>query len=154
VPLHMQFLLYGAGLLAGAVTNVATGMNASLGKGFGDHRMLAALAIQATGMMGLFLLAMMGGAFTLRPSAAELAGIPWWAWVGGAVQALTVFSVLLAAQATGAVLFGALTVTGGTLMAVLLDHYGVLGFVQHEATLLRLAGCALLVAGTVMVARG
>ena len=49
----MQFLLYGVGLLAGAVANVATGMNASLGKGFGDHRMPAALAIQATGVAGL-----------------------------------------------------------------------------------------------------
>jgi uncharacterized membrane protein YdcZ (DUF606 family) len=72
----MQILLYGAGLLAGAVTNVSTGMNASLGKGFGDHRMLAALAIQATGVAGLLLLAIFAGAFTLRPTGAELASIP------------------------------------------------------------------------------
>ena len=38
--------------------------------------------------------------------------------------------------------------------ALALDHYGLLGFAQRDATLLRLGGCALLIAGTVMVARG
>lgn len=150
----MTFLLYLAGLLAGAFTNVATGMNTTLGKTFIEHRMLAALAIQAVGVVALFLTALLGGAFSARPSSAALAGIPWWAWVGGAVQALTVFSVLVAAGAAGAALFSALTVTGGTIAALALDHYGLLGFAQRDATLLRIGGCALLVAGTVLVARG
>jgi len=64
------------------------------------------------------------------------------------------FSVLVAAGASGAALFSALTVTGGTIAAVLLDHYGLLGFAQRDATPLRLAGCGLLVLGTVLVARG
>lgn len=150
----MGFLLYAAALLAGAATNVATGMNTALGKGFAGHRMLAALMIQLAGVAALLLVALVGGAFAARPSAGALGGIPWWAWAGGAVQALTIFSVFAAAGAAGAALFSALTVTGGTLAAVLLDHFGVLGFAQRDATLLRLAGCALLVAGTVLVARG
>jgi transporter family-2 protein len=55
------------------------------------------------------------------------------------VQALAALSVLVAA---GAAPFGALAVTGGTVAAVLLDHFGLLGFAQHDATLLRLAGRA------------
>jgi uncharacterized membrane protein YdcZ (DUF606 family) len=99
-------------------------------------------------------MALFGSTFSARPAPAALAGLPWWAWAGGAVQALTVFSVLVAAGASGAALFSALTVTGGTIPAVLLDHFGLLGFAQRDATLLRLAGCGLLVAGTVLVARG
>lgn len=150
----MSFLLYLAGLLGGAATNVATGMNTTLGKTFEEHRMLAALAIQAVGLLMLFLVALLGGAFSARPATAALGGMPWWAWLGGAVQALTVFTVLVAAGASGAALFSALTVTGGTVAALALDHYGLLGFAQRDATLLRLGGCALLIAGTVMVARG
>ena len=150
----MGFLLYIAGLTAGAATNVAVGMNTTLGKTFIDHRMLAALTIQGVGLFALFLTALFGGAFALRPTFGTLAGMPWWAWAGGAVQALTVFSVLVTAGASGAALFSALTVTGGTIMAVALDHYGLLGFTQHGASLMRIGGCALLVAGTVLVARG
>jgi transporter family-2 protein len=70
------------------------------------------------------------------------------------VQALTVFSVLVAAGAAGAALFSSLAVTGGTVAAVLLDQYGLLGFAQRDATLARIGGRALLVVGTVLVARG
>jgi transporter family-2 protein len=150
----MNVLLYAAALLAGAATNVATGMNTTLGRAFAEHRMLAALAIQAVGVLGLLMVALVGGAFADRPSSDALGGLPWWAWAGGAVQAVTVFSVLVAAGASGAALFSALTVTGGTLAAVALDHFGLLGFAQRDATLWRVGGCALLVAGTVLVARG
>ena len=150
----MGFLLYAAGLLGAAATNVATGMNTTLGRAFAEHRMLAALAIQAVGVAALFLVALAGGAFSARPASGALAGLPWWAWAGGAVRAVTVFSVLVAAGATGAALFSALTVTGGTIAAVLFDHFGALGFAQRDATLVRLGGCAQLVVGTVLVARG
>ena len=150
----MDFLLYAAALLGGAATNVAVGMNTTLGKAFAEHRALAALTIQGVGTVALLLVALFAGGFGARPSSETLAGLPWWAWAGGAVQAVTVFSVLVAAGASGAALFSALTVTGGTITAVLLDHFGLLGFAQRDATLLRLGGCALLIAGTVMVARG
>ena len=150
----MGFLLYFVALLGGAVTNVAVGMNTTLGKTFAEHRMLAALAIQGIGVLALLLVALLGGAFSSRLSLGAVAGIPWWAWAGGAVQALTAFSVLLAAGASGAALFSALTVTGGTVAAVALDHFGLLGFEQRDATLLRIGGCTLLIAGTVLVARG
>lgn len=63
------------------------------------------------------------------------------------------FSVFSAAQTTGATLFSALTVAGGTVAAVLLDHYGLLGFAQRDLTWLRVVGVAMLVGGAVLVAR-
>jgi bacterial/archaeal transporter family-2 protein len=137
----MSFFLHLAGLLAGASTNAAPCMNTTLGEAFAEHRMLAALVIQGIGPFALFLTALLGGAFPARPAPAALAGLPWWAWACGAAQALTVFSVLMAAGASGATLFSALTVTGGTTAAVPLDHFGLLGFARRDATLLRLAGC-------------
>ena len=136
----MSFLLYLAGLLASAFTNVATGMNTTLGKASVEHQLLAALAIQAIGTIALFVTALVGGGFSSRPTTAALVGMPWWAWVGGGVQAITVFSVLVAAGAAGTTLFSALTVTGGTVAALALDHYGLLGFEQHDASWLRIGG--------------
>lgn len=150
----MDLLFYAAALLAGAATNVATGMNATLGKAFAEHRLLAALVMQGVGLLALFLVALVGGAFSARPSNEALAGLPWWAWAGEAVQAVPVFSVLVAAGVSGAALFSALTVTDGTMTAVLRDHFGLLGFERRDAALLGIGGCALLIAGTVMVARG
>lgn len=75
-------------------------MNTTLGRAFAEHRMLAALTIQGVGFLALSLTALFGGAFSSRPSSAALAGTPWWAWAGGAVQALTLFSVLVAAGAS------------------------------------------------------
>ena len=150
----MSSLLYLAALAAGAATNAAVGMNTALDKAFAGHRLLAAFTIQGVGFAALLLVALLGGGLSARPSPGMLAHVPWWAWAGGAIQAVTIFSVFIAAGASGAVLFGALTVTGGTLMAVALDHYGLLGFAQRDASPWRLGGCALLVAGTVLVARG
>ena len=150
----MSILLYVVALVGGAATNVAVGMNTTLSKALADHRILAALATQDVGFVVLLLIALAGGAFPSRLSLGTLAGVPWWAWDGGAVQALAIFSVLLAAGASGAALFSALTVMGGTVKAVAPDHLGLLGFAQRDATPGRLSGCTLPVAGPVLVARG
>ena len=60
----MDFLLYAAALLGGAATDVAVGMNTTLGKAFAEHRMLAALVMQGVGLLALFLPALVGGAFS------------------------------------------------------------------------------------------
>ena len=39
-------------------------------------------------------------------------------------------------------------------MAVVLDHYGLLGLPRHEVSLQRIAGLLLVVAGVVLVRRG
>jgi len=52
----------------------------------------------------------------------------------------------------GSALFTGLTVTAALLASVLLDHMGWIGFKEHPASLLRLCGTALMVAGLVLVA--
>ena len=110
----IDFLLHVAALLGGAATNIAVGMNTTLGKAFAEHRILAALTMQGVGLPAL---------------------LP-----GGAGQ-----RGLLGPPATRC-----RVAPGGPL----LDHLGLLGFEQRDATLSRIGGCALLIAGTVMVARG
>jgi transporter family-2 protein len=53
----------------------------------------------------------------------------------------------------GATALMALTVFGQLLAALLIDHYGALGFPQNQATAQRILGAALLLAGVVLIVR-
>jgi transporter family-2 protein len=46
-----------------------------------------------------------------------------------------------------------LSVAGQLLAAVVLDHYGMLGFVQHPANGWRLLGIGLILAGVLLVVK-
>ena len=139
---------------AGAVTNVQVGANLRLSKGLANPA-LSAVAVLATGLLTAVAAMLLWWAVAglQAPRRADLVAIPWWAWAGGGLQGLTLFAVFLTAGRTGAALFSALTVTGGAVASILLDHYGLVGFTQHSVSWSRAAGAALLLGGTVLMAR-
>ena len=144
--------LYAA--VAGALTNVQVGADLKLFRGL-HNRALIAFVILATGLVvvgvGLGLCWAVSGAGL--PGRVDLAGIPWWAWAGGALQGLTVLAVFLTAGRGGAAVFSALTVTGGAICSILLDHFGLVGFEQHSLSWSRVAAAALLIGGTLLMTR-
>lgn len=87
------------------------------------------------------------------PSTAQLAGIPWWAWLAGFAGASYVAGSAVLGPLIGGAAFIALIVAGQMTGALLLDHYGALGFPERPATALRFAGVALVVAGVVLLTR-
>lgn len=144
-------MLYAA--VAGALTNVQVGADLKLFRGL-HNPALTASVIMLAGLSVVLatLLAWSTFAGIRLPNRTELAGIPWWAWVGGGLQGLTVLAVFLTAGRTGAAVFSALTVTGGAICSLLLDQFGALGFEQHSITWSRAIGALLLVGGTVVMA--
>ena len=145
-------LLYAAA--AGAVTNVQVGANLRLSKGLANPA-LSAVVVLIPGLLtaAAAMLIWWACAGLSVPKRADLAGIPWWAWAGGSLQGLTLFAVFLSAGRTGAALFSALTVTGGAIASILLDHYGLVGFQQHSISWSRIMAAVLLLCGTVLMAR-
>lgn len=145
-------LLYAAA--AGAITNVQVGANLRLSKGLANPA-LSAVVVLLTGLAvaALALLGWWAIAGLQAPRRDDLAAIPWWAWAGGGLQGVTLFAVFLTAGRTGAALFSALTVTGGAICSLLLDHYGLVGFPQHSLNWSRLIAAGLLIGGTVLMAR-
>lgn len=139
---------------AGAITNVQVGANLRLSKGLANPA-LSAVVVLVTGLLVAIaaMLTWWAAAGLPAPKRADLAGIPWWAWAGGGLQGLTLFAVFLTAGRTGAALFSALTVTGGAVCSILLDHYGLVGFPQHSVNWSRVIGATLLLGGTVLMAR-
>ena len=87
------------------------------------------------------------------PSWQMLQGAPWWAWLGGIVSIAATMAGLTLAQKLGAGIFTGVTISASILVSIVLDANGWLGFRQHAASPLRLAGGALMVFGVWLVSR-
>ena len=146
----MLAMLYAA--FAGGLANVQVGADLKLFRGL-QNPALTGVVILSTGLaVAITALLAWWAIAGVQVHTTQIAAIPWWAWLGGALQGLTVLAVFLTAGQTGAAVFSALTVTGGALFSLLLDQFGVVGFEQHSITWSRAAGAALLVGGTMLMA--
>jgi transporter family-2 protein len=87
------------------------------------------------------------------PSVAQLGGIPWWGWLAGFAGASYVAGSAVLGPMIGGAAFIALIVAGQMSGALLLDHFGALGFPERPVTAIRLAGVAMVVVGVVLLTR-
>jgi transporter family-2 protein len=144
----MSWLLYLFAIVAGALNTVQSGANVTLNKSL-EQPILAALVVAAVGATVYLLAAPFMGLGV--PSAEKVAAVPWWGWLGGALGAVYVLSMILIAGRVGAAAFTGLTVTSAIVTSILLDHFGWLGFDVHVAGLWRLLGGVLMIAGLLLV---
>ncbi|MGY2051735.1 DMT family transporter [Methylobacterium sp. JK268] len=144
----MPILIAVAAALAGILNTVQSGANATLSKALGQP-VLAALTV--TGVNALVYLIAAPFLGLGWPGAQRLGGVPWWAWLGGAMGGAYVLAMILFAERLGAAVFTGITVTAAILTSTLLDHYGWVGFATHPAGLWRGLGCVLMVGGLVLV---
>jgi transporter family-2 protein len=147
----MQPFLYAFAVLAGALNAILPGCNTALNKALGQP-FVTALVVTAVSFTSLFVTGLVSGRLGL-PSPANVAAVPWWGWIGGALGAVYLLAQLFVAQQVGAAAFMGLTVTAAIVTSVVLDHFGLFGFERHPAGVLRLAGAALMIVGVVLVAR-
>ncbi len=77
--------------------------------------------------------------------------LPWWIWTGGAIGVVMVTTSLILVPRVGSLPWFAAVMTGQTVAAILLDHYGLLGNPKATASPLRLLGGALLIAGVMVI---
>src|ERR1700760_4353418 len=86
------------------------------------------------------------------PTQRELAGMPWWAVVGGLVGAVQVYAGLTLVHKVGAGTFMGLTVSAALIMSLVVDHFGWLRVVPHPINLGRVVGGVLMIGGVALVA--
>jgi transporter family-2 protein len=144
----MSWFLYAFAILAGALNTVQSGANVTLNKSL-DQPILASLVVAAVGAIVYLLAAPFMGLAVPTPE--RVASVPWWGWLGGALGAIYVLSMILIAGRVGAAAFTGLTVTSAIISSILLDHYGWLGFDVHAAGIWRLLGGAVMIVGLVLV---
>lgn len=145
-----MWYLYGAVLLAGIANAVQAGQNGALAKSLGGS-LSAGLVVAAGTAACITLAGLVSGKLTL-PSAAQLLDVPWWAWFGGVLGGGIVVAQLMVARRIGAAPFLGMLVTAGVVTSILLDHFGWIGFERHPATLWRVVGGLLMIAGVALVA--
>jgi transporter family-2 protein len=140
---HLMAMLVGAGI------TVQVGMNSTVRLAIGSP-VLATIVNFTVGLAALIVLALIGGE---RPTPGSIATVPAWAWLGGLLGATYVAATTVLGPRLGAATLMALTLTGQMAAALIVDHYGAIGFPQNPITPARLAGTALLVAGVILVMR-
>jgi bacterial/archaeal transporter family-2 protein len=136
--------------LAGALTPVQSGANATLGKllgnALGPVLITLSISLAFAAVAGIF-------ARVDTASFGRLAQAPWWAWVGGFCGAVFLLSQPIAAPRLGAAVYIGITVTASAVASLALDHFGLFGFAQQSASIGRIAGAALMIAGVAMIAK-
>ena len=140
---HLMAAMVGAGL------TVQVGMNATVRFAIGSP-VLAAIVNFVVGLTALILVAVLSGS---RWAPGSTVAVPAWAWFGGLLGALYVASTTVLGPRLGAAALLAFTLSGQMLAALVVDHYGIIGFPQSPLTPSRLLGAALLVAGVLLIMR-
>ena len=136
-------------VLAGALAPLQT-VNAELFK-FWQQPLWTTGWVYISGLAGVLLLQLF---FRQHPPAAQaVQAAPWWAWLGGIASIGSTLIALMNAQKLGSGMFTGLTLTASICVSILLDQMGWLGFKQHPASPLRIAGCALMVGGVWLVSK-
>jgi transporter family-2 protein len=136
-------------LLAGVGLAVQAPTNAALAKTSGSV-LLASLVSFIVGSVVLAL----AWAATDRTSPAALRGAPTWAWAGGLYGACFVAAMAYAAPRLGLATTLTVAIASQLAMALVLDHFGLLGLKVTPVSLGRIAGVACVLVGIVLVRRG
>jgi len=85
------------------------------------------------------------------PSVATMRTIPWWLWTAGVIGAGYVLCTVVVAPRLGASVFFSLLIVGQMTTALLLDHFGLLGFAMQRITPVRVIGVVLVIGGALIL---
>ena len=136
-------------LAAGGMISLQAPTNAILARA-GGSPVIAALISFAVGTLTLLLVWLATGP---RPRTSAFAGLPPYAWFGGAYGALYVAVAAYAAPKIGLASLITIGIAGQIATVLLLDHFGALGLPRDPLSLGRAAGALLVIAGVVLVRR-
>jgi transporter family-2 protein len=78
------------------------------------------------------------------PTLDDLRNMPWWAPFGGLLGGAAVMGMIAVARYVGVATFSALVIVGEMVVAVIMDHFGLMGFDERSASLPRLLACGLI----------
>lgn len=148
-PATFFLVAIGIGLLAGGLLGTQPSVNGSLGKVV-EHPLQASLISFGSGTAILLAITVSLGKFppSFSVSARDL---PWWIWFGGAIGVVMVSTSLLIVPRIGSLPWFAAVMTGQTIAALILDHYGLLGNPKTPVSALRLGGATLLIIGVFVI---
>ncbi|MEW1739062.1 DMT family transporter [Nocardia beijingensis] len=78
------------------------------------------------------------------PTLDDVRNMPWWAPFGGLLGGAAVMGMIAVARHVGVATFSALVIVGEMVVAVIMDHFGLMGFEERSASIPRLVACGLI----------
>jgi bacterial/archaeal transporter family-2 protein len=146
----MNYIYILFAFITGLAVTIQAGVNANLRQAIANPVLAAAISF-GSGFLSLAIVLLASGASV--PGLDTIKQISWWKWTGGVIGAVYVTTVIISVPKIGTANLVSLSVAGQLLAAVVLDHYGLLGFALHPTNSWRLLGLALIMAGVVLVVR-
>ncbi len=135
-------------ILAGIVLPIQVGMNTTVAK-FSGSALFASLISFIVGTIGMSAILLSQRASI--PGIEQVKLVPIWAWTAGLLGAIYVTSSIISAPKIGATMLFSLIVAGQLFAALILDHYGYLGFPESPINTMRVIGVILVITGFVLV---
>jgi transporter family-2 protein len=143
----LVFFLIGTG--AGALITMQSVLNAALGKRTGSLGSVLLLTLVSIALLIPLVL--------LIPGTADLRQLPgpsqWYLYAGGLLGIAILATPIVLVPRIGATATLTALVAGQLTLAVVVDHFGVLGVPRAEITATKVLGLALLVGGALLVTR-
>lgn len=139
-------------LLTAAVGVLIAGqspINSRLGLNIGSFQAATVSFVVGTVLLVAISLLFAGGFGELRGQS-----LPWHYFIGGALGAAYIVTVIVTLQTLGAGGVAAATISGQLIASIALDHFGMLGLDRNPVTWTRAVGGLMLVLGTWLVVRG
>jgi len=136
-------------LVSGVLLSIQAPLNATLSRAVGSPVNGALIAF----IIGTLALSVLAFVLRTEPDMAATRGMPWWGWCGGLCGAVFVTVAAFAAPRIGVAALLTLGVASQLAMAVIIDHFGMLGVARQAISSGRVLGIALVVAGAILVRR-
>jgi len=136
-------------LLAGVAGSIQVAVSGALGRRVGVLEATAFSAVVGTVLVVAVVLAARQGLGTTVAALRE----PPWLWIGGVMGSIVVTSITFAPPRIGTFATVGLLIAGQLAMAAAIDYFGLFGLERIGLSAERLAGLALLAAGSVLVLR-
>lgn len=146
----MNYIYILFAFLVGLAITVQAGVNANLRQAMASPILAAAISF-GSGFVVLVLLFITSG--SPIPSFEAIKQVSWWKWMGGVMGAVYMITVIVSVPKIGTANLVSLSVSGQLVAAIVLDHYGLMGFVLHPANGWRLLGVMLIITGVLLVLR-
>jgi bacterial/archaeal transporter family-2 protein len=134
----------------GVLQTVGAAMNGQLNKSLVNPYLASTVSFA---LITAFFLCIFAIFPTPLPSLQDLAGMPWWAPLGGLVGAVQVFAGLTLVQKVGAGPFVGITVTAALAGSLVVDHLGLFHMPVHSVNVWRIGGALLMAAGVALISK-
>lgn len=143
-----MLILLTAAFLTGTIVPVQTAANARLRLATGS---LPAVVLISFGIsFAALLFISLATGIAVLPTAAQMAAIPWWGWLGGIIALFTISASTFLFKTLGQLQTTILPLLGQLLFSLVIDNFGLFGSVQIQFSAQRAAALVLILAGIAM----